>query len=480
VSRPSSFASSAVEDERLNWRRGSGPEGGDVVVYWMQQAQRAEHNPALEYAITTANDHDLPVAVVFCLFDDVPEASLRHYHFMVEGLQRVTGALRRRGLAFEVLRGRPDRILGDLDHRMALLVLDRGYLPMQRQWRDDVEAATGCPMVEVETDVVVPVDVASDKLETAARTLRPRIHDHLERFLVDLSTTAVSRSSVPDGDRPVSLARSLSDPSISSFPLDRWRKELDTLSIAREPGPVAGWTGGTPAARARLGAFCRDVLPDYSTRRNRYDLADSCSRLSPYLHFGQISPVAVALAARSSGAPADEVDAFIEELVVRRELAINYVVHQPDVDSFTSLPPWARRTLDDHSADERPTVYTAAELEAGKTGDRVWNAIMTAIRTDGWVHNQLRMYWGKQILYWTNTPGHAFRTLLDLNNRYFLDGRDPNSYANVAWCFGRHDQGFQERDVIGKVRPFTDAALRRKGDLDAWLASVTGHDEQAG
>jgi deoxyribodipyrimidine photo-lyase len=216
------------------------------------------------------------------------------------------------------------------------------------------------------------------------------------------------------------------------------------------------------------------VLPEYSTLRNRYDLAHSSSQLSPYLHFGQISPVAVALAARSSGAPADEVDAFIEELVVRRELAFNYVVHQPGIDSFTSLPEWARSTLDDHADDERRAVYTASELEAGRTDDRVWNAIMTTIRTDGWVHNQLRMYWGKQILYWTNTPGHAFRTLLALNNRYFLDGRDANSYANVAWCFGRHDQGFQERDVIGKTRPFTDAALRRKGDLDSWIDSVSG------
>ena len=467
---------SVVEDERLNWRRGSGPEGGDVVVYWMQQAQRAEHNHALEYAIAMANEHDLPVAVMFCLVEDYPEASLRHYHFMIEGLSRTAAALLRRGIAFEVLCGRAHHALHHLDHRVALLVVDRGYLPVQRHWRDDVEAATTCAMVEVETDVVVPVDLASDKLETAARTLRPRIHDHLDRFLVDLATTPVSRSSVSNGDRPVSLSRSLSDSSISLFPLDRWETALDSLSFDREPGLVAGWTGGTPAARARLGDFCRDVLPEYSTLRNRYDLVDSCSRLSPYLHFGQISPVAVALAARSSGAPADEVDAFVEELVVRRELAVNYVVHQRGIDSFSSLPDWARSTLDAHADDERPAVYTAAQLEAGNTDDRVWNAIMTAIRTDGWVHNQLRMYWGKQILYWTNTPGHAFRTLLALNNRYFLDGRDANSFANVAWCFGRHDQGFQERDIIGKVRPFTDAALKRKGDLDAWVDSVADRE----
>lgn len=471
---PSPPSTSTIEQERLNWRRGSKPENGDVVVYWMQQAQRAGHNQALEYAITMANEHDLPVAVLFCLVDEYPEASLRHYHFMVEGLSRTAGALERRGINFEVLRGHPERVLRGLDHRMALLVLDRGYLPVQRRWRDEVEAATSCPLVEVETDVVVPVDLASDKLETAARTMRPRIHDHLDRFLVDLATTPVSRSSTTDGDRPVSLSRSVTDSSVTRFRIDHWEAELDSLPLNPEPGPVAGWTGGTPAARARLRRFCQSILPQYSTLRNRYDLDHSCSMLSPYLHFGQISPVAVALAARSSGAAMGEVDAFIEELVVRRELAVNYVIHQADIGSFSSLPGWARNTLDDHADDERPSVYSAAELEAAGTDDRIWNAIMTAVRTDGWVHNQLRMYWGKQILYWTNTPGHAFRTLLALNNRYFLDGRDANSYANVAWCFGRHDQGFQERDVIGKVRPFTDAALKRKGDLDAWVRSVHG------
>ena len=156
-------------------------------------------------------------------------------------------------------------------------------------------------------------------------------------------------------------------------------------------------------------------------------------------------------------------------MIVRRELAINFVKHADAFDRFSGLPDWARATLDDHRHDERRAIVTASALENGETGDAVWNAIMGVIRREGWVHNQLRMYWGKQILYWTNTPEHAFRTLLELNNRWFLDGRDPNSYANVAWCFGRHDQGFQERDVIGKVRPFTDAALRRKGDLDHWL-----------
>lgn len=474
MSRSSPASTSIIEHERLNWRRGSGPEDGDVVVYWMQQAQRAEHNQALEYAVAMANEHDLPVAVVFCLVEEYPEASLRHYHFMVEGLSRTAGALERRGITFEILRGQPERVLRGLDHRTALLVLDRGYLPMQRRWREGVEAATSCPLVEVETDVAVPVDLVSEKLETAARTIRPRIHDHLDRFLVDLATTPVARSSTSDGDRPVSLSRSITDSSITRFNIDRWKAELDSLPVKQEPGPVAGWTGGTPAARSRLRVFCRNILPEYSTLRNRYDLDDSCSMLSPYLHFGQISPVAIALAARSSEAGKDEVDAFIEELIVRRELAVNYVVHQTDVDSFSSVPEWARDTLHDHTDDERPAVYTAAQLEAGETDDRVWNAVMTAIKNDGWVHNQLRMYWGKQILYWTNTPGHAFRTLLSLNNRYFLDGRDANSYANVAWCFGRHDQGFQEREVIGKVRPFTDAALKRKGDLDGWVRSVLG------
>lgn len=473
------MATSVIEDERVRWRRERDPSSGDSspgdsspgdhVVYWMQQAQRTRHNPALEFAVRQANDLGLPLVVVFCLINDYPQASARHYRFMLEGLVDVDRHLARRGIRFDVLAGQAAETLGALDDHVALLVTDRGYLPIQRSWRDDVERETSGPLAEIETDVVVPIDVVSDKMETAARTIRPKINEHIDRFIVELTTTSLDRHST--GRKAVESSWDSAVSDLDRVALDDLDAVIEGMGVDPDPAPVASWQGGENEAQRLLDTFIDEVLDDYESLRNRYDVDHSSSRLSPYLHYGQISPVDVAHRVRSTSAPDDHVDAFVEELVVRRELAVNFVVHQPDFDRFAGLPDWAKETLRAHEDDERDDVLTSSELEAGETPDELWNAIMDEIRTDGWTHNQLRMYWGKQILRWTNTPDHAFRTLLDLNNRYFLDGRDANSYANVAWCFGRHDQGFQEREVIGKIRPFTDQALKRKGDLQGWLES---------
>lgn len=473
------MATRIVESERIVPRR-EGDPGDGVVVYWMQRSHRAVFNPALEHAVRRANDLDTTAVAVFCLRPDYPEASARHFVFMLEGLSDTATRLERRGIRFEVVVGEPAEVFAAVADRIALLVTDGGHLPIERRWRDDVAKAIGVPMDEVDGDVVVPARLVSDRMETAARTIRPKIHEHLDDFVVELTSTPLRRSSVPGGDDPVSLATSSPDHdliSIAGLERDAIIDLVDDLGIASTPGPVDDFGGGESAARAALRRFCGGALHDYADSRNRYDESDGCSRLSPYLHFGQLSPVQVVLAARSSGAPAEHVDAFVEEAVVRRELAVNFVRHSNDVGSYSGIPEWARDTLDDHRNDERPRVVTAADLEAGETDDPIWNTIMHAIRRDGWVHNQLRMYWGKQILRWTNTPDHAFRTLLEVNNRWFLDGRDANSYANVGWCFGLHDRGFAERDILGKVRPFTDQALRRKGDLDEWLEANRPSDD---
>ena len=478
------MATSVVESERIRWRRRADPTDGEAVVYWMQQAQRTRHNPALEFAVRQANEHRVPLVVVFCLVDNYPEASARQYRFLLEGLAVVGRHLARRGIRFDIIAGPAADTLGALDGRIAMLVTDRGYLPIQREWRTAVENATDGPMVEVETDVVVPIDLVTDKPKTAARTIRPRIMAELDRFVVELTTTPLVRHSTGTdavrsgwGDAVSKLDLVSVDDLDDGDALDAM---MERLGVPPEPAPVAGWRGGEVEAHRLLHTFVDEVLDGYGSRRNRYDSDRSSSRLSPHLHFGQISPVEIVRRARDSPAPIDDIDSFVDEVVVRRELAINLVVHQPDFDRFAGLPEWAKETLRDHTDDERRVVLTAADLEAGETPDEIWNAIMAQIRNDGWTHNQLRMYWGKQILRWTNTPEHAFRTLLDLNNRYFLDGRDPNSYANVAWCFGRHDQGFQEREIIGKIRPFTDQALRRKGDLDRWLDDARRAQPPAG
>jgi deoxyribodipyrimidine photo-lyase len=455
------MATTQIEPERILHLNDREPDGdGRFVLYWMQASQRAVHNPALEHAVQLANEHAVPLVVAATVIADYPEASARHFSFMLGGLGRALRAVDARGATVRVVSGPPVESVSTLAKDSALVVCDRGYLRHQRTWRSDLADALDVPLVQVEGDVVVPVDEASDKQETAARTIRKKINSRRDEYLVELDTTALDHTSTPDGVP--------SDIDLDEFAdIDALLSRLGLdASDDGEPAPVDWITPGTAAAQSLLDDFLDDIS-DYDDNRNKWTQESGVSFMSPYLHYGQISPVAIALDVRDRAG--DDAEGYLEELIVRRELAVNYVEHCADYDSWAGLPEWARISAETHADDERDVTYTATELENGATDDDVWNKIMGEIRDRGWVHNQLRMYWGKQIVRWTNTPQHAHRTLLELNNRWFLDGRDPNSYANVGWCFGLHDQGFQERDVSGKLRPFTTAALKRKDDLKGWL-----------
>lgn len=449
-----------IHPERLRWLNREPVASGAYVLYWMQQSQRAEANHALEYAIQRANARGEPLVVGFGLTDGYPGANLRHYRFLLEGLAETAEAIERRGARFVAREGNPADVALSLARNASLVVCDLGYLRHQRAWRERLARGAGRAVVQVESDVVVPVAAASGKREWAARTIRPRIHRRLEEFLIELAPTPLER----DATR-VALPRGrdldLSDPD----------RILARLVVDRSVEPVPEhFRGGTSSARARLRRFL-SALPDYAESRG--DPASAAvSRLSPYLHFGQISPLTVALAVRDAaarprgpGAARTRAGArsFLEELVVRRELAVNFVWHaRSTYDAFAGLPDWARATLRSHARDRRGALHTRAELEAGETDDPWWNEAMAEMRRTGWLHNHLRMYWGKRILGWTRTPEHAFRLARDLNDKWFLDGRDPSSYANVGWLFGLHDRPWPERDVYGTVRTMTRAGLERR------------------
>ena len=455
-----------VQDARIQTLNQRPVGDGRYVLYWMQASQRAEFNPALEYAIRRAADLNLGVVVGFGLMADYPDANARHFAFMLEGLAEVEDGLRQRGIKFVMRSGRPDEVALGLAHEAALVVCDRGYLRHQRHWRQRVAEEAACQVVQVEGDVVVPVETVSEKAEYAARTLRPKIHRQWSGFLNQVTTTEPEKSTLR-----LSLKGDLnpSDPAAL----------LEALDLDREVAPVARFRGGNGEARRRLEQFLRHRLEGYDSERSKPAAVHS-SELSPYLHFGQISPVEVALEVRAatSGGEADQA-AFLEELIVRRELALNFVHYTESYDSYSCLPAWARKTLAEHADDERPHHYTRARLEAGMTHDRYWNAAMQEMRESGYMHNTLRMYWGKKILEWCNTPEYAYQTALTLNNKYFLDGRDPNSYANVGWLFGLHDRPWQERAVFGKVRTMTAGGLDRKYDMAAYLQRVEALTRQA-
>ncbi len=449
-----------IQAERIRPLNEQAPQAeGRYVLYWMQQSQRTAHNPALEQAIRLANEAGLPVLVGFGLTADYPDANRRHYAFMLQGLQEVAAALAKRKIGFALRQGEPPAVALDLARHARLVVCDRGYLRHQVAWRRRLAVDASCRVIEVEGDVVVPVAVASAKNEFAARTLRPKLHRVWDSFLQPLA------EQTPE------------EPWTGQLPADRLDLDdltacLDRLKLDHQVPPVRRFTGGLSQARQHLERFITRKLAGYDDRQN--ELADyRCSLLSPYLHFGQISPVEVALAARDAGqgSPGDR-GAFLEELIVRRELSMNYVAYQRHYDRYEALPDWAQASLREHAGDPRPRRYDEAALRAARTHDPYWNAAMREMVHTGFMHNYMRMYWAKKILEWSDRPEQGFATTLKLNNTYFLDGRDPNSYGNVAWVYGLHDRPWQERSIFGKIRYMNDKGLERKFDMAAYIGAV--------
>ena len=454
-----------VREERIQRLNDRDVRDGDYVLYWMQSSQRAGYNHALEYAVQQANELDQRLLVVFGLTDDYPEANLRHYAFMLEGLRDVEDALKERGIKFTVRKGSPDEVALEAGEKASLLVTDRGYMRPQRAWRERVAREAVCCVTQVESDVVVPVELASGKQEHAARTLRPKIHEYLDDFLVALNPTKPEKQSL--------------NMRSENLDLSNVEKVLDGMDLDRSVGALSHlYRGGTNEAKKMFRRFLKKSFGDYDANRNQPQ-TDFVSHMSKYLHFGHISPIWLALEALDSGASRKNIDSFIEELIVRRELSMNFVYYTPDYDSYSCLPGWAKETLEEHKDDEREHTYTREQLENAGTHDEYWNAAMKEMVHTGYMHNYMRMYWGKKILEWSNTPEYAYATTLYLNNKYFLDGRDPNSFANVAWVFGRHDRGWTEREVYGKVRYMSSGGLERKSKPDQYVEKVEKRIEES-
>ena len=466
------------------------------VLYWMQAAQRVRDNHALTYAVRRANELGLPLVVCFGLTGGFPEANRRHYTFLLQGLAEVEKALAAAGVRFVLTRRPPPVAALDLAPGAAEIVTDRGYLRIQKEWRDAVARAAPCPVIQVETEVVVPVEAVSSKEEYAAATLRRKITPLLEAYLQPLAATVPERSSLgtdldlagaPErgGGKDLDLPERLPEQEDGLPPespiADRGRRNvgdpwieylLSSMDIDRSVPPVSRFRGGESEARKLLSSFIQNRLRSYREAHND-PAGPGASHLSPYLHFGQISPLTIALAViKMRGVPQEEKDAFLEELIVRRELSMNFVHYRLDYDRYESLPDWAMATLSRHGGDERPYRYRPDELEGARTHDPYWNAAQREMVITGKMSNYMRMYWGKKILEWSASPREAFHVALHLNNKYALDGRDPNSFAGVAWCFGKHDRPWGERPIFGTVRYMNAAGLRRKFDMKAYLHKI--------
>jgi len=458
-----------IHPERIRKLNDQPLQKGRFVLYWMQASQRAEYNHALEYAVRQGNEQKLPVVVLFVLTDRFPEANLRHYTFMLEGLKEVKSRLEERDIFFIAVKGSPEKEVVKVAREASLIVADRGYLRVQGEWREDVAENARCPVIQVESDVVVPVEAACPKEAYSAAVLRPKINSQLRKYLAPLAEIPVKQTLGRLDFAGLDLKKSI--PAI-----------LTSLSIDCTVQPVGHFRGGKAEAKRLLGDFISHKLKDYGELRSDPSL-DCVSHMSPYLHFGQISPLYIAMQVQEAGRiPSKTREAYLEELIVRRELAMNFAHYNPAYDSFRAIPDWAKRTLKGHQKDKREYVYSQDELEEARTHDPYWNAAQKEMVVTGKMHNYMRMYWGKKILEWSLTPEEAFRIALYLNNKYELDGRDPNSFTGVAWCFGKHDRPWGERKIFGQVRYMNDAGLRRKFKIDDYvkkIASLQGRSREA-
>ncbi|ETV96373.1 hypothetical protein, variant [Aphanomyces invadans] len=438
--RVADLARPGVHKERLRWLRGTESIDGTHVLYWMQSSLRTKFNYALEVAIDAATRLQQPLHVLHTI-DAASTKSERHMAFLLESLVDVHTSLRTRNLRLNVGYG-PSTVDIALAaaHGASLVVVDHPYLRHPAKlYQTFADQATSTAVLQVEGDVVVPVEHASDKEEHTARTIRPKITKLLDRYLKPLAPGTPPAAVCAN----VSLANSLAipcctwlDPSQSVDELlAATAGSLDT-SVAR----VRTYLGGESQAQAAVQAFFKAKLAKYATARNEPS-GDGSSNLSPYLHYGNVSPVDIALQTKAFAGTGPAVAAskasFLEELIVRRELSMNFVWYNPRYDAFdAALPAYAVLTLQEHAADKRAITYSKDELDMAKTHDPYWNAAQLDMVVTGKMQNYMRMYWGKKIIEWSATPQEAFATAIDLNDKYNLDGDDPNSYTGVAWVFG--------------------------------------------
>ena len=440
---------------RVTVRRPGHPNrDGECVLYWMQRTQRGLDNPALDVAVDAANALRKPVVVFFAPVPFYPHGNLRHYRFLTQGIPDIAVALAKRNVGF-VLRRYPEHsLLSFCDEvKPALVIADENPLREPERWRRKATEKLKVPFWTVDADVIVPSKLLQ-KAQYAAHIIRPRLQAHLKTYLVQ-----------PGNPR----ARIAWKKAPKLHSLDPKCDITEGWNLDGRVSPAAEWRGGTVEAVRLLNEFVGKKLTDYRIWRNRPE-ADSTSRLSPYLHFGHISPITVALAVQNADVPDADKRAFLNQIIVWRELAVNLVRFNPDYDNFECAEPWAHRTLAKHARDTRPVIYSERELEDAETHDPLWNAAQMQMVSTGWMHNYMRMYWAKKILEWSHTPADAYRIAVRLNDKYELDGRDPNGYAGIAWAIvGKFDRPWFERSIFGQIRYMSAMSTGRKFDSKRYV-----------
>jgi len=446
-----------VHEKRIRHLTDQAPAPGPIVC-WLDRDHRVQDNWALLYARELASQLQQPLGVAIAPYRERVGKNARQAAFLVDGWQRMAADLERLNIPLYVLTGEIESKLPALLSRLKAGALVADYSPLKpaRRRIEAIRKKVDLAIHQVDAHNIIPVWVCSDKQEYAAYTLRPKVNRLLNEFLTDFPTLGRQQrkwnQSVPAPDWPA-VARLMG---------------ADSDALA-----ATDFTPGTDAARYRLDRFLHQRLSKYDERRND-PTVDAQSDLSPYLNSGQLSAQRVALEAQRLDKQVKSQEAFLEELVVRRELSENYCHYNHDYDSSDSFPDWAKKTLQEHQSDPRAYLYSKAQWEKAATHDALWNASQQELLRTGKLHGYMRMYWAKKLLEWSATPDDAFRIGIYLNDKYELDGNDPNGFVGVAWSIGGvHDRPWTERDVFGKVRYMTSSNTARKVRVKDYIATYT-------
>jgi deoxyribodipyrimidine photo-lyase len=446
---------SPLNKNRLRTLKEGSVEKGPVA-YWMSRDQRTGDNWALLWAQDFALKQRVPLVVMFCLVPEFLNATERQYRFMLKGLQEVENDLARKNIPFYLLSGSPESVVAEWlrINDIKVIVTDFDPLRIKRTWKKSISERIDIPFYEIDAHII-PCWVVSQKQEYGAYTIRPKIHRALEEYLEEFPN--LKTHSVPWKKKTAKI---------------NWNKVMRVLTVDRSVSEVDWIRPGVSEANKALNIFIKRKLSLYQELRNDPSM-DGQSDFSPYLHFGQLSAQRVALEVAKADATEDVKDAFLEELIVPRELSDNFCFYNPDYDHFEGFPDWAKKTLDNHRKDPRAYIYSHEQFENGETHDDLWNAAQMQMVKRGKMHGYMRMYWAKKILEWTPSPEIALETAIYLNDKYELDGRDPNGYTGIAWSIGGvHDRAWNERNIFGKVRYMSYNGCKSKFDIKRYIERI--------
>lgn len=478
---------------RLSPVNSHAPHKGIFVLYWMLAQRRVTYNFALERAVQWSLNLGLPLLILESVTLVYEFASPRQHVFLLQGMADNASRLKKKPVTYypfvETIPGQRADLLRALVSQAGVVVVDDFPMAMHRELVADAAASFPCRIEAIDSCGLLPLRAAEVTFPTAfafRRFLQKNLRDHLASFpaadpLANVSLPPLKLDSRIPATWPVANPEKL----LADL---AWTKNLPLL---HEVQPVST-RGGTSAAESALSQFLSHKLPRYAADRNQPE-QDYSSGLSPYLHFGHISvhrvfsdlaklerwsvdKLADSVAGKKEGwwNMSPNAESFLDELVTWRELGYNFNHLREDYKDFSSLPPWALKSLNEHKRDRRKWLYTKEQFEQAATHDPLWNAAQTQLVREGRIHNYLRMLWGKKILEWTSSPEEALEVMIELNDKFALDGRDPNSYSGILWCLGRYDRPwFPEREIFGQVRYMSSENTARKVSVKHYIAKYS-------